>query len=293
MSYFRRSRDLLALGALLLAAIAPPCAAQAPDSLLFGDPPGEEPKPFGRGFISLDGRNEYGLSLSPDGSEIFFTAEKSPAGGPSGLLVTRKSPEGAWSPPEAADLRRQGRWEFEAFHSPDGQSLVFAGDDEEGKARLFLARRSDGGWGSPAPIAGPVNASDAFWPSLARDGTLYYTDIRKALIYFAPLKDGAYPACERIGFARGIIHPSIAPDGSFLLCNSDRDVLVAFRSAGGGWGFPQRLGPAIDTAQHDEGCASLSPDGKYIFFSRYDDAGGKADIYWVSSSVVEALRPKP
>jgi hypothetical protein len=277
---------------MLFAGRIPLRAAPIPDSRLFGDPPGEEPKLFGAGFISLDGRHEYGLSLSPDGKELFFTAEKGPAGVPSGLLVMRKSPDGTWSYPEAVDLRKQRRWEFEAFHAPDGRSLVFAGDDEQGKTRLYLARRTGGGWGEPAQIAGPVNASEAFWPSLARDGTLYFTDIRKAMIFFAPLKNGAYLACERIGFARGIIHPSIAPDGSFLLCNSDRDVLVAFRSASGGWDFPRSLGPKINTAQYDEGCASLSPDGKFIFFSRYNGTGGKADIYWVSSSVVNALRPK-
>jgi Tol biopolymer transport system component len=31
---------------------------------------------------------------------------------------------------------------------------------------------------------------------------------------------------------------------------------------------------------------NLSPDGKYIFFSRNDD------IYWVSAKIIEDLRPK-
>jgi hypothetical protein len=260
---------------------------------LFADPPGEDPRLFGPGIVSLEGRDEYGLSLSPDGRELFFTGGSNSIGAPSGLLVMRKSAEGTWSAPETADLRKKGLWEFEAFHSPDGMSLFFAGDDQEKRSRLWLSRLTGDSWGPPAMIEGPVNASDAFWPSVSRDGTLYYTDIRTATIWYAPRKDGAYPAREKISFSRGIIHPFISPDGSFLLCNSNKDILVAFRTPSGGWGYPVGLGRKIDTWEFDEGCASLSPDGKYIFFSRYDEKSGKSNIYWVGSGVIETLRPKP
>jgi Tol biopolymer transport system component len=262
------------------------------DALLFANPPGDVPKLFGPGIVSLENRNEYGFSLSPDGKELFFTAEASPDGGPKGLMVMRKSADGTWSSPVVADLRKLGLWEFEAFHSPDGLSLFFSGDDKEGRSRIWLARKEGESWGVPVQIEGPLNSTDAFWPSVSRDGTLYYTDIMKAAICFATLKDGTYPAPQKMGFARGIIHPSISPDGSFLLCNSNRDILVAFKNAFGGWSFPIKLGPEINTSEYDEGCASLSPDGKYIFFSRYSDKAGKSDIYWVDSGVIERLRPR-
>lgn len=283
-----------ALGIIIgLLAISALPAEPIADSLLFADPPGDVPKLFGPGIVSLEDRSEYGFSLSPDGKELFFTAESSPAGGPKGLLVMRKSADGIWSSPVTADLRKMGLWEFEAFHSPDGMSLFFAGDDQQGSSRIWLARREGESWGTPVQLEGPVNSSDAFWPSVSRDGTLYYTDIMKAAIFSAPLKDGTYAASQKMGFARGIIHPSISPDGSFMLCNSNRDILVAFRNAYGGWSFPANLGPEINTSEYDEGCASLSPDGKYIFFSCYDDKAGKSNIYWVGSGVIETLRPKP
>jgi dipeptidyl aminopeptidase/acylaminoacyl peptidase len=262
------------------------------DSLLFADPPGDIPKLFGPGIVSQEDRNEYGFSISPDGRELFFTAESSPGGGPKGLMVMRKSADGTWSSPVTADLRKTGLWEFEAFHSPDGMSLFFAGDDLEGRSRIWLARRQGEFWGMPALIEGPVNSTDAFWPSVSSDGTLYYTDIMKAAIYFAPLKDRTYPASQRIGFARGFIHPSISLDGSFLLCNNNRGLFVAFRNETGGWTFPMSLGLPINTSEYDEGCASLSPDGKYIFFSRYDDKAGKCNIYWVSPGIIERLKPR-
>lgn len=262
------------------------------DSLLFANPPGDIPKLFGPGIISLEERNEYGFSLSPDGRELFFTAESSPSGGPKGLMVMHKSSDETWSSPVPADLRKTGLWEFEAFYSADGMSLFFSGDDREGRSRLWLVRRDGDSWGTPAQIEGPISSLDAFWPSVSRDGTLYYTDIMKAAIYRASPKDGGYPLPEKMSFARGIIHPSISPDGSFLLCNSNRDILVAFRNAYGGWSFPINIGPEINTVQYDEGCASLTPDGNYIFFSRYDDKAGKCNIYWVSSGVIERLKPR-
>lgn len=262
------------------------------DSLLFANPPDDIPKLFGPGIISLEERNEYGLSLSPDGRELFFTAESGPSAGPKGLMVMHKSSDETWSSPVLADLRKTGLWEFEAFYSPDGTILFFAGDDREGRSRLWRVQREGDAWGMPTQIEGPISALDAFWPSVSRDGTLYYTDIMKAAIYRASPKDGGYPVLEKMSFARGIIHPSISPDGSFLLCNSNRDILVAFKNAYGGWSFPMSLGPQINTSEFDEGCASLSPDGKYIFFSRYDDKARKSNIYWVGSGIIETLRPR-
>lgn len=288
---------ILAIGLILVQPLmaAPPAippAAPIADSTLFANPPGDIPKLFGGGFISLTNRDEYGLALSPDGKELLFTAGQSLAEGPSGLLVTRKSADGHWSVPAPANLRKSGLEEFEAFYSPDGSSLFFAGVDGNGRCRIWRVERAGGAWVRPALIEGSINADDVFWPSVSRDGTLYATDIKRQEIYFSAPTGGKYGACEKLPFPRGIIHSSVSPDGSFMLCNNNSDIFVAFRKAGGGWTTPMGLGPKIDTRDYDEACASLSPDGKYIFFSRYDDVDKKSNIYWVSSSVIELLRPK-
>ena len=81
-----------------------------------------------------------------------------------------------------------------------------------------------------------------------------------------------------------IAHPGISPDGSYILFDAGQSpVYVCFRNPDGTWGDP------IDLSQHGfprtGGIASVSPDGKYIFF------GMNRDIYWVSSQIVEELRP--
>jgi hypothetical protein len=38
--------------------------------------------------------------------------------------------------------------------------------------------------------------------------------------------------------------------------------------------------------------ARITPDGKYLFFERYLPATDQADIYWVSTEIIETLRPE-
>jgi Tol biopolymer transport system component len=89
---------------------------------------------------------------------------------------------------------------------------------------------------------------------------------------------------------------------------------VVFRSDDDTWSEPVNLGDAINRSEGREWSASLSPDGKYLFFmsSRTTETTespltgksiaellaastqpgqGSSDIWWVSAEVVEQLRP--
>ena len=275
--------NTIVLAAVLCLAPSSSAPAVMADAQLFGDPPkGDAPKIFGAGFISLEDRIEFGLSLSPDGREIFFTAGESGHGEPVDLLVTRRSADGTWSEPVVANLCGTGRWEFEAFHSPDGRSLLLASQDSERQrpdspCRIWRAERSGGGWGKPVLLDAPVNSTDLFWPSLSRDGTLLVTDITKGVTVRSELKDGKYQAPRQL-LEKGAVHATIPPDGSFVLCNKWAGIYVAFRQADGLWSDLLDVGPQINTKECQQTCPSLSPDGKYIFFSRYNDKNGKSDI---------------
>jgi Tol biopolymer transport system component len=49
------------------------------------------------------------------------------------------------------------------------------------------------------------------------------------------------------------------------------------------------MGKPINTKVY-EYCPMVSPDGKYLFFSRFFE--GKSDIYWVDSRIIDKYRPK-
>ncbi len=93
----------------------------------------------------------------------------------------------------------------------------------------------------------------------------------------------------------------VSPDERYLILTSNRpggagngDLYASFRTADGRWGSPVSLGPAINTADQ-EFCPMVTPDGRYLFFSR--TYGGTswatttdADVFWVDMEVVERLR---
>lgn len=251
--------------------------------------PGSTPEIFAPGIVSVMGRYEYGVAVSPDGNELFFTADSPGVG----LSVIRRI-DGKWTKLEAANLRGNTSWEFEAFFTVDGQKLFFASNEvgQDAVPKLWQTENGPEGWKQPQRLESPVNAANVFWATFTRDGTMYYTDVDQLKIYRSRQVNGTYPAVEDAGLPSGSLHPSVSPDERFLLFNSSRlggfgknDLFVSFRQSDGTWGTPQNLGPEINTA-YGETCASLSPDGQYIFFSRYDEPGGKSNIYWVSSAAL-------
>ena len=56
------------------------------------------------------------------------------------------------------------------------------------------------------------------------------------------------------------------------------------------WTKPINLGMTINS-KFDETVATVTPDGKYLIFSRRTE-GNALNLYWVSAEVIENLRPK-
>jgi Tol biopolymer transport system component len=89
-------------------------------------------------------------------------------------------------------------------------------------------------------------------------------------------------------------HPFIAPDESYIIFDSSRpggigkgDLFICFRLANGSWSraFNDTL---LNTVESDW-CPTVSPDGKYLFFTR--NSTGNGDIYWVDAKIIEELKP--
>ncbi len=282
-----RSFVLAITPVILLMLITPTPAQDFP--VLKGDylgqtPPDSIPEIFAPGLVSVEGRYEYGLAVSPDGMEIFFTGD----GPGDGLMVTRQI-DGVWTKPEPANLTGKGIWEFEAFYTVDGRKVIFSAIEQDRKSRLWCSEKDSAGWSTATMLESPVNAKDVFWATFTEDGTMYYTDINEGKIYLSELVEGAYKDTEDVGLPFGV-HPFVSPDESFILFNARKDLYITFRQDDTTWGEPLPLGDQINSS-YVETCPSLSPDGKYMFFSRYNEPDEKSNIYWVSSAIIEKLRP--
>jgi Tol biopolymer transport system component len=251
--------------------------------------PGQTPVVFAPGIVSIDGRYEYGLTVSPDGDEIYFTAEEPGEG-----LTIVKLVEGKWTEPKTANLKGNHSWEFEAFFTWDGEKLFFTSDTNN-LSKFWYMEKSKDGWGKPKYLNSPVNDSPGMWCTFTKDETMYYGNNSNFQIHRARLNNEKYAEIENLGFTG--THPYVAPDESYFLFNSGQyggfgksDILIVFRNQDGSWGMPVNLGGSINTTD-GETCASLSPDGKYIFFSRYNEPGEKCNIYWASvDQLIESLR---
>lgn len=125
-------------------------------------------------------------------------------------------------------------------------------------------------------------------------------------LYRSPrLPDGSFGQPENLGppvnSDYGTGDMSLASDESYMVMSLRRpgnlgrgDLYVSFRHSDGTWGQPVSLGDKINT-EHHEWCPMVTPDGNYLFFSRWlgetwETATG-GDVYWVDVRILDQFRP--
>lgn len=300
-------------------------------SYLGQDPPGREPEIFAPGVVST-GLNERDIIISGDGATIWFGVMDL-------QLVTvleTRLVDGIWSEPVTAGFHADpARACFEPTLAADGNTLLFLGNtaapgQEQGRGwanqNIFRSRRGPRGWSPPAALPPPVTSEAAeYFPSLAADGTLYFSredgEGRPFLWSAEPAGDGFLPP-ERlpgeVNIGSSCYNAFVAPDESFLIAcvggHPDNlgpaDYWISFRSPTGQWRAAVNLGEPFNGPEQRAASAFVSPDGAYLFFSanrprepegprltraemqRLHDGprGGSSDIWWVRAEVLEKWR---
>jgi Tol biopolymer transport system component len=257
--------------------------------------PGLQAQPFAPGLISRQGRFEFALSFSPAGDELLFTQQVPKQS----VSVYYSHLEGdAWTEPEPIRLSDGARLEeMEAFFAPNGKLIFFAPYNEGIDVRIWALEVDPDGWRNPRELSAPLADDPAFYPTVSNSGTLYYTNLTERKVYRAELDGLTVSSVEDAGLEFGG-HAFVAPDESFVLVDSRKpdsfggsDIYVAFRQSDGSWARPRHLGPEVNSA-FDETCPSLSADGRYVFFSRYNGPGDVSDIYWIDAAVIDGARKK-
>ena len=116
-------------------------------------------------------------------------------------------------------------------------------------------------------------------------------------MYYAPNKNNKYPEVHEVGIEFGV-HGFIAPSQDFLVVNAqnreddkrkDSDIYVYFKEKDGTWSKPINLGNEVNS-NFAETVPSITPNGKYLFFSRYNEEGGQSNFYWVSTEIIHKLK---
>ena len=296
-------------------------------------PPGATRALFAPGILS-DGLFNGLIFFSEGGEEVFFSSGFEKPFYMS-ILFQARIVDGGWTEPLEIPLGRLKA--FRPVLAPGGKRIYFisseldeGAEEEDSPIRIYYVDRDGDGWSTPRVI----DFGDAFphscgQVSVAASGSLYfqagYHIDEDEDIWFAEYEGGRYRAPMQLGDTVNTadgheVHPVIASDESYLLFDASReagygmhDLYVSFPDGQGGWTAARNLGPAVNTAA-DERRASVSNDGKYLFFeSKVPDAAsrlpeppltlgqmrdflagpgnGGSDIYWVDASVIEKLRP--
>ena len=246
--------------------------------------PGIIPERFAPHIISRDNSKEYACTFSPDGKEFYFTK-----GTAIQRIMVSRLENDTWTLPETVKFSA-GYSAHEPHVTFDNKKIFWgwfkpAPDGEKQMMQnygIYMSERKDTGWSEA------VYAGQGMFVSSSRDGRIFITgsDLSEVKIAngrfttYEPLK-GLENIKNELG---GGAHPCIAPDGSYIVFDVEggSHLYVSFRKDDGSWD------KAIDLTDHgidrSAGIASISPDGKFLFF------GNKGDIYWVSTELIQKLK---
>lgn len=263
-------------------------------------PPGLIPEVFAPGVISINGRFEGTVSFSPDLDEIYFAAYYE---GEKTAIYFSKFEGNQWTPIKRANFTNgKKNEEMHPFVSPNGKRIYFTAlDSSFTDEKIWYVNRLENSWSDAIKLDSPINDDLVFFPNHAKNGGLYYFNLSKFKTYYAPNKNGEFIEPQVVDIDMGH-HAFISPNDDYLLVaarnneeksRKDNDIYVYFKRQDGTWTKPINLGSTVNS-DFDEKSPRITLDGKYLFFGRSerDIEPGLANIYWVSTEIIEKLRPK-
>lgn len=307
-----------ALSVPTLAGGAPPYAAKAPL---------REPALFAPGVIST-GTFDSHIAFTPDGATLYFA--RSTANFNFWTIMVSHYAHGRWSVPQVAPFSGQYA-DADPFITADGERFYFIsrrpatpGGKPKTDTDIWVMRRTAAGWGEPRHLGDTVNSADDEWyPTLTREGTLYFGSGRpggkgQTDLYRAPRAGEDFGPAENLGAplntAADEYEPWISPDENTLIfmaagrpdSSGGSDLYISHRRDGA-WSEPKHLEGGVNSSAK-EYAPKLSPDGRYFFWAstrnftdtplsqrmdtaaytrRLDSPGNSlGDIYYIDADVV-------
>ncbi|MFC1724437.1 hypothetical protein ACFL4T_02340 [candidate division KSB1 bacterium] len=280
-------------------------------------PPGMIPEIFAPGIVSSEHQEHSSLSISPDGKEMWWSRwrlphdlDKFPQ-----VIMFIKVENGRWSQPRVAPFSGKYRDGGPAF-SPNGNKIFFYSrrplekkTDEMHDNDIWFVERNEDSWSKPMNLGSTVNSPfvDAT-PSLAANGNLYFTSNRNQYddpignndIFVSEYRNDNYTEPKVLNSAINTSYaresfPFIAPDESYIIFSrdsrrfdtegnvieGDRKLMISFRDENGEWQDAMDMGTDFAKTRFP----FVSPDGKYLFFTKYTQ-GGHEDFYWIDAKII-------
>ena len=266
-------------------------------------PPGDEAVIFAPGIISIPDRAEGPIVFSPDGKECYFSVYDTARWG---ILFT-KYINNSWTEQEKAPFSIN-KYALAPFFSKDGNRLYFDYYIQTSQnLSIWMVERQTGKWGEPQKLPSPINLGTySGYYSETADGVAYINSERSGgfgsddIWCIHPLSNQAENLGSKVNASGQDSYPCVAHDGSFLIFSSTRsgkigyqDLYICFDKGNDEWTVPVNMeinGAGINVSSQHQAYPSLSPDGRFLFFTRHTASGDIEDIYWISTSIIDTLK---
>jgi hypothetical protein len=250
--------------------------------------PGDTPELFAPGVVSVDQKNSHALAVSPDGKTIIFSRY------PDRTSYIMTCENGRWSGP--AESFFFGK---EISFSRDGNQIYYYTDGD-----IFYVEKRQEGWSVPIRLGAAVNTGETeYYPCIVSDGSMYFSrdgNWNSGRLMVSRFRNGEFQTATDLGLpvnSGGALHAWVAPDESAMLFNSPRsgsrtrlDIWASFRKMDGTWTNPQNLGETVNSGAEAVLCPTVSPDGKFLFFTKMNFSNNTGNMYWVSTGLIDSLR---
>ncbi len=267
------------------------------------EPPGMKPKVFALNFISTE-TGQLNAVFTPDGKEFHYSERK---GMKPTLMKYTKCVDGEWTKPEIFPY--SGKYDdVDQWIYPDGNKMIFCSNrphinEQKIDHDFWISEKINGEWTKPILFDTIVSTEmEDYYPTFTKEKTLYFSSQREGRgtnnIYCARFSNGKYSKPEKMGEEINTelreFDPFISPDEDYIIFASEReggygfsDLYISFKKNDDSWTNAVNMGPEINT-QGMEFTPMVTPDGKYLFFTRGD--GIDSDIYWVDAKVIENIK---
>ena len=257
------------------------------------------PELYAEGTVNLPGRLQQNLTMTSDGKAQYFTVTNSEEWRYQLIIQIRQSsgtPIAIDTPQFVLDFQFKNEWFIgEPMVSPEGDALYFIADYPPNLWRSVRSEPNE--WGTPEKLEISTEKND-WYPTFSKSTTLLFTN---GQAYQSMPEQGVYRTKKELKLPTApfdVRDPVLAADESFMIISRQQtmdadqtDLYVLFARDNDGWSQPVALGPAINT-DHFEFAPYLSPDGKFLFFSRRDQwvNATYSNIYWVRIEAITSLR---
>jgi len=299
------------IGLLMMAATLVPMSPakgsfwNSPEAYLGQTPPTDIPKAFAPGLLADPGMFVMGrVAFSPDGREFYYAQNDSWDSGEHASMKMIRYENHRWGKPLTLN---QGF--LSPTFSPDKKTLYMRRVNQMGSMKnVWHSQRTGDRWGAPTPFLEETYGVYDFMPTAS--GNAYVgsdpspDDTKNSISYAYSVLTMSKGSITVKSLGRPLNEPGfngdlyIAPDESYMIVSAketktyESELYISFRKPDLTWTVPVSLGSRINDGLAHRWGQYVTPDGKYLFYTRGTSEKDCA-IYWVRfDRLLEQLRPK-